>query len=193
MNTHHHPCAQPCLCAGMNPCQLQLYTTIRRLWVEHTLWTRALIISALNGLSDVDAVTTRLLRNPADFAQILQPYYGEQTAAQFEQLLADHLLIAAQWLQALQANDMQETQNQRDQWFANADDISLFLSEINPCWSFETWQMMLYEHLEIIERFTLHLLGGNYPQSVEQTDIMLLEVLEMADLMACGMIEQFCI
>lgn len=37
-----------------------------------------------------------ILRNPADFARALEPFYGRQIAAEFERLLTEHLVIAAE-------------------------------------------------------------------------------------------------
>jgi hypothetical protein len=58
--------------------QIQLSNTLRRLWIEHVLWTRFFIVSTAFNLPDLQAVTDRLLQNPADFASELKPLYGEQ-------------------------------------------------------------------------------------------------------------------
>jgi hypothetical protein len=64
--------------------QVQLSDTIRRLWMEHVLWTRFFIVSTAFNLPDLEVVTERLLQNPVNFARILKPFYGEKTAMQFE-------------------------------------------------------------------------------------------------------------
>jgi hypothetical protein len=50
----------------------------------------------VENLPDVDLVTERLLRNPQDFAVLLQSLYGDQIASEFKDLFTDHLVIAAE-------------------------------------------------------------------------------------------------
>ncbi|MGI5919989.1 MAG: hypothetical protein ACOX8N_10165 [Christensenellales bacterium] len=79
----------------VTPRQLQVMNTLRRLWMEHGLWTRSFIVSTAFSNADINDVTRRLLRNPADFAAVLIPFYGAQAARAFENLLMAHLQIAA--------------------------------------------------------------------------------------------------
>lgn len=76
-----------------------------KLWEEHVAWTRMTIISMAEDLADVDLVTKRLLRNPADIAASFRPLYGDEIAARFQSLLTDHLVIAAQLVKAAKAGD----------------------------------------------------------------------------------------
>ena len=100
---------------------------------------------------DLSDVTKRLLRNPADFAAVLKPYYGIQSAMAFNKLLTDHLLIAAQLVIAAKADDVEAVQQERRKWYANADAIAAFLASVNPYWNRADWQAMLYEHLKLTE------------------------------------------
>ncbi|HBE13212.1 MAG TPA: acetylglutamate kinase, partial [Clostridiales bacterium] len=60
--------------------QMQLCNTLRRLWMEHVMWTRSFILSTAFDSGDLDAVTKRLLQNPVDFAKAMNPYYGPKVA-----------------------------------------------------------------------------------------------------------------
>ncbi|WP_457945223.1 hypothetical protein [Caproiciproducens sp. LBM24188] len=68
-----------------------IFNTFRKLWTQHVMWTRSFIISTAADLGDLQPVTNRLLRNPADFAKALLPYYGEERAKQFSDLLTKQL------------------------------------------------------------------------------------------------------
>lgn len=46
------------------------------------------------------AVTDRILQNPKDFAQLFAPFFGMNIANQFQELLTQHLLIAADLVNA---------------------------------------------------------------------------------------------
>ncbi len=176
---------------GLNCRQLELSNTIRRLWNEHVLWTRLFILSTAFSLPDLQFVTERLLKNPDDFAKTLKPFYGEQTAAQFKQLLTDHLLIAAQLVNAAKAGNTAEADKQRKRWYANAEDISKFLASINCYWSEREWRKFLFEHLRITEDEAVFILTGQYAKSIKEYDDIQAEALIMADVMTCGIIRQF--
>ncbi len=175
----------------MTPKQLRLLNTLRRLWVEHVMWTRSFIVSTAFNLGDLEYVTRRLLRNPADFAEVLRPFYGDEKAATFNNLLTEHLAIAGQLVNAAKAGDTKTADEQRMKWYANADDIASFLSAINPYWSKNMWQTMLYNHLMMTENEAGQILTGQYDTSIGQYDAIQKEALAMGDYMANGIIRQF--
>jgi len=166
---------------------------MRRLWIEHVLWTRLFIESTAFNLPDLEPVTNRLLQNPVDFANELRPLYGEQTASQFKQLLTDHLLIAAQLVNAAKAGNTSEAEKQRKRWYSNAQDIAVFLASINPWWNVSQWRNLLFEHLRMTENEAVFILTGQYENGVKEYDNIQAEALIMADVMTCGIIRQFCL
>src|SRR5665647_1091651 len=50
----------------LSPTMVQLQGDLRKLWIDHTIWTRSYIVSALGGLDDQKDVLSRLLRNQQD-------------------------------------------------------------------------------------------------------------------------------
>ena len=171
--------------------QLQLSNTIRRLWMEHVLWTRLLILSTAFDLPDLNFVTDRLLQNPVDFATELKPLYGEQTAMQFERLLTDHFLIAGELVNAAKAGNSAEADAQRRLWYGNAEDIAIFLASINPFWSQSKWRELLFDHLRMTEDEAILILTGQYEKGIQKYDEIQQEALEMADVMTAGLVRQF--
>lgn len=164
---------------------------MRRLWIEHVLWTRFFILSAIFNLPDLESVTERLLQNPVDFADILRPFYGEQTALQFKRLFEDHLLIAAQLVNAAKAGNRAEIDEQRTIWYANAEDIADFLNSVNPFWSECEWKILLFDHLRMTEDDVNLILTCRYEKSITEYDAIQAEALKIADVMTCGIIRQF--
>lgn len=171
--------------------QLQLSNTMRRLWTEHVLWTRFFIVSTAFNLPDLQFVTNRLLQNPVDFAKALMPYYGEQTAMRFQQLLTEHLAIAGQLVNAAKAGNTAEADRQRKLWYANAEEIARFLASINPYWSEREWRDLLFDHLRMTENEAVLILTGRYEESIKEYDVIQAEALRIADVMAYGIIRQF--
>ncbi len=170
--------------------ELQLLETVRRLWMKHVFWTRLFIISAASNLPDIRPVTDRLLRNPKDFAAALRPLYGDRVAQTFDDLLTQHLTIAADLVNAAKAGNSALAAQKRAAWFANADSIAGFLAGINPFWNSETWRSMLYDHLRMTENEAVQTLNRRYAESIAQFDAIQEQALRMADEMGYGIIRQ---
>lgn len=175
----------------ITPRQLQLMNTLRRLWMEHVMWTRSFIISTAFNLPDLEYVTNRLLCNPDDFSDVLRTFYGAERAMIFENLLTEHLKIGAQLVNAAKAGDTATADEVRREWYDNADDIAEFLSEINPYWSRLAWQTMFYDHLKMTENEAGQILKGQYEAGIAEFDAIQRQALEMGDYMANGIIKQF--
>lgn len=169
---------------------LNIIKTFRNLWEQHGLWTRSFITSTAANLPDLQFVTERLLRNPTDFASVLQPFYGEKSK-EFEILLKNHLLIAAKLVNDAKKGDTNAVNNDRKNWYNNADQIAYFLSMINPYWSFQEWADMLHMHLKLVEDEATKRLKGEYAEDVALYDEIEEQALEMADVMSNGIISQF--
>ena len=167
--------------------------TMRMLWDQHVVWTRSFTISTAADLGDLDFVTKRLLRNPADFAEVLTPYYGRRIAARFEELLTEHLMIAANLVGDLKAGNTAAAAEENAKWYANADEIAAFLASINPCWTRREWTMMLHEHLKLTAEEATLRINGQYAADIMLFDSIQEQAAQMADTMALGIIKQFCI
>lgn len=178
---------------GYTQQQICLMNQLRQLWEQHVYWTRFFIISTAAELGDLEPVTNRLLRNPKDFAQLLEPFYGMEIARQFEELFTQHLLIAGDLVNAAKNQEVSKVDDTRKRWYKNADEIARFLSLINPYWNETKWRSMLYSHLEMTEREATLRLQGNYPADIKVFGDIENEALKMADYMFCGIIKQcFC-
>jgi len=171
--------------------QVDLRNHLRMLWEQHDVWTWSTIISLVFSLPITDAVVARLLRNPVDFEHALQPYYGARIAAAFRDLLREHLVIAADLVKAAKAGDNKAAAEAERKWYANADAIAVFLGNINPFWSQEQWRRMMFRHLELVKAEAVNMLTGRYEASIAAYDENEIHTLEMADIMAEGIIKQF--
>ncbi len=171
--------------------QVNLMNELRMLWEQHVHWTRSFIISTAANLGDLDAVTARLLRNPADFAKVLHLFYGRKDADRFQELFTQHLLIAADLVQAAKRGDAAAAEAARKKWYMNADDLSAFLAKINPFWNEAEWKEMFYSHLRMTEKEAVLRLAGSYDEDIKIYDMIEAEALEMADAMFLGIVKQF--
>lgn len=176
---------------GFSKSEVKLINDMRLLWEQHIAWTRMTIISIVFGLPDVVPVTNRLLRNPKDFAAALKPFYGDQIASKFSDLLTSHLTIAVEVVKAAKAGDNKAVADAEKRWYANADDIAALLGSINPYWSVKEWQSMLYEHLALVKAQAVNMLEKKYAEGVAVYDVYEKQAMMMADRMAEGIIRQF--
>jgi hypothetical protein len=171
--------------------EVDLMNNIRMLWEQHGAWTRMAINSMVFGLPDEELVTSRLLQNPVDFANALRFFYGEKIASKFSDLLKSHLVIAAQLVKAAKAGNNKSAIEAEKKWYENANEIAAFLNYINPYWSMESWKAMLHEHLALVKAEAVALLIKDYATSIKVYDKIEIQALEMADMMAEGIIQQF--
>lgn len=171
--------------------QINLMNELRKLWTEHVMWTRLFIISDLAGLPDLEVTTGRLLRNPSDFAKVLEIFYGKQKADTFQSLLEEHLKIASSIVNSAKEQNAKAVEQYSTLWYRNADQIAAFLAGINPCWSEDEWKNLLHDHLRMTADEVTARLSGQFVKDSHIFDMIWEQSLAMADYMASGMIKQF--
>lgn len=160
----------------------------RKLWEDHITWTRVVILGILNDLPGTHAHAARLLQNPNDMAHALRPFYGN--ADQLGALITDHLVIAAQILQAIR--DGQPTQNLIARWYANAHQIAIKMAQMNPqFWPFDEANRMWREHLDATVTEILAHHNRQFQVEVTAYNIVHRLALEMADFFSNGVMGQF--
>lgn len=171
--------------------QITLFNIYRKLWADHVFWIRAYIISTASDLDDIELVTQRLLRNPTDFALAFRNFYGMEKAKFLESLMKNHLLIAADLINDLKAGNMEEAYENRKKWQQNANKLITFLGQVNPQLQIRQFASLFNTHLKMTEEEALYRLNGKYDSDISTFDSIEAQALEMADLMAYGILNQF--
>ena len=168
------------------------HDAMRKLWEDHITWTRLTIVSLSNGLADTDPTVQRLLQNQDDIGDAIKPFYGDAAGEQLSALLRDHILIAAEIIQAAKNGDTAAQNDAIARWYANADDIAVFLNTANPKnWPLDEMKAMMKEHLDLTLQEAVAYLHGDYPASVTAYDQIHLQALDMADMLSTGIVRQF--
>jgi hypothetical protein len=172
--------------------QLAFHDAMRKLWEDHITWTRLYIVSAAAGLPDKDLTAQRLLQNQADIGNAIKPFYGDAAGEKLTSLLRDHILIAAKLIDAAKRGDTNAFTNAKSDWYANADDIAEFLHEANPDnWPLDHMRAMMKSHLDLTLKEAAARLNGDYAGDISAYDEVHLEILDMADMLSTGIINQF--
>jgi hypothetical protein len=168
------------------------HDAMRKLWEDHIAWTRLAIVSLANGLPDTQPTVDRLLQNQADIGNAIKPFYGEAAGDQLTALLKDHILIAAEIIQAAKAGDTAAQNDAITRWYANADAIAEFLHSANPeSWPLDEMKAMMHAHLDLTLQEAVDYLTGDHAGSITAYDQIHLQALDMADMLSGGIVRQF--
>jgi len=164
---------------------------MRRLWMDHTVYTRLYITSAFADLPDAQTVAGRLLKNQEDIGNAIVPYYGKDAGNKLTELLKEHIMIATEVVATAKAGDQQKFAEADKKWIANADDIAAFLGSANPNWPKKDAADLLHLHLQLIKEFATARLNKNYPEDIKKLDEYFTEGMLIADTLSEGIIKQF--
>src|SRR5262245_20210148 len=177
---------------ALSPKALALHDGMRKLWEDHITWTRLAIISLEGGTPDTDATVGRLLQNQVDIGNAVKPFYGESAGNALTQLLREHILIAAEVINAAKAGDQAKLADAQARWDANADEIAAFLNQANPrFWKLDVMKAEMHMHLKLTTDEAVAHLQGNWAADVAAYDAVHEHILHMADLLSDGLIKQF--
>src|SRR5687767_2136069 len=169
----------------------ELRTNMRVLWEDHVTWTRNVIFCIMDELPGTDQAVARLLKNQDDIGNAIKPFYGDAAGSQLTTLLREHITVAADLLKAAKAGNDPAFNAANTKWFANADEISVFLSNANPHWKLNDMKMMMHDHLKLTTDEAVARLKKDYAADVLAYEKVHTEILQMSDMLADGIAMQF--
>ena len=169
----------------------QLRMGMHKLWEDHIVWTRNVILNIMDDLPGTDQAVNRLLQNQDDIGNAVKPFYGEAGGKELTRLLREHITVAADLLTAAKASNNSAFEAANKKWFVNADEISGFLNKANPNWKLEDMKKMMHDHLNLTTEEAVARLKKDYTADVKAYDKVHDEILLMADMLTDGIIKQF--
>jgi hypothetical protein len=169
----------------------ELRDSMRRLWTDHVVWTRAYIVAATSNDPSASQAAARLMKNQEDIGNAVASFYGAAAGTKLTSLLKDHINIAVDVVSAAKMNDSAKLTDADRRWHANSAEIATFLSGANPNWPRETLRMMLDEHLRLTTDEAKARLEKRWTDDVRAFDRILDQALHMADALTDGIIKQF--
>ncbi|HEX2259695.1 MAG TPA: glycosyltransferase [Actinomycetota bacterium] len=168
-----------------------LNRAMHRLWVDHVIWTRQYVVSALNGHPDTEATAGRLLKNQEDIGNAVAGFYGPEGGVALTDLLKQHIMIAVDLVDAAIKGDQERFATEDKKWDENAAQIARFLGQANPYWPEKDVQDLLNLHLVLTRREVVARLNASWKEDVAAFDDILTEILTLADTLTAGIIQQF--
>lgn len=170
---------------------VELKTDMNKLWEDHIVWTRNVICCLVDNLPGSEQAVNRLLKNQEDIGNAIKPYYGEEAGNKLTTLLKPHITIAAEVVKAAKADNKTALENANKRWFANADEISTFLSKANPAWKLDEMKKMMHEHLKLTTDEAVARIKKDYTADVKAYDKVHDEILAMSEMLSMGIVKQF--
>ena len=169
----------------------ELKITMNKLWEDHITWTRNVILCLVDGVPGADQAVKRLMQNQVDIGNSVKPYYGDDAGNKLTELLKAHIAISADVVKYAKAGNKIALDSANKKWYANADEISAFLSKANPNWALADMQMMMNDHLKLTTDEAVQRIKKNYDADVVAYDKVHEEILKMSAMLAEGIIKQF--
>lgn len=169
----------------------ELRTNMRKLWEDHITWTRNVICCLVDNLPGTDQAVKRLLKNQDDIGNAVKPIYGNDAGSKLTAFLHDHITISADVVKAAKASDNEALDAANKKWYANADEISDFLSKANPNWKQDDMKKMMHDHLKLTTDEAVARIKKDYDADIAAYDKVHNEILEMSDMLTDGIVKQF--
>lgn len=130
----------------------RMRTDLCTLWSNHAKWTREFQVSRLAWLEGAAVVAeAQLLQNLQEIGEALKPYYGVDAGNRLIELLQEHHRIAVELTEAVQKGHREDTYKYRSDGHLNAEDLAIFLNQVNPNWPTEELKSRLDQYLELTE------------------------------------------
>jgi hypothetical protein len=170
---------------------VELRDGMDKLWEDHITWTRNVILCLVDETPGADQAVKRLLQNQVDIGNAIKPYYGEDAGNKLTELLKAHITISADVVNSAKTGNKTALDSANKKWYANADEISAFLSNANPAWALADMKMMMDDHLKLTTDEAVQRIKKNYDADIVAYDKVHEEILKMSDMLADGIIKQF--
>ncbi len=174
--------------------QVELTQALRLLWAQHMEWTYEAVTAYIaDAESDLTAATIdRLLQNQQDLGDAIGVYFGSEAGEQSAELLTEHIEGAIPVLDAALAGDEAALDTAIQDWYANSAEIGETIASLNPeHWDDDVFVEMLHAHIEQTVAYAADQVGGDYAQSIVDYDEAKHHMLELADVMAEGIVAEF--
>jgi hypothetical protein len=165
---------------------------MRALWEAHGTWTERAIVDFVGGLPDTNLVVARLLHNQVDIGNAVKPYYGAAAGNKLTALLKAHINAAVGVLSAAKSGNAHSVATAKAAFFANGNQVASFLHAANPHhWALPAMKSMMRIHLNQVIALAVDQLDGHYAAAIRLYGVYIDHIIDMADMLSTGIIQQF--
>lgn len=154
---------------------------LRKLFTDHVVYTNWLILVS-DDPEKAKEISARLLKNPTDFKNLLSPIIGKFISTNFEQLLSEHLKLAASLIPLLKEDSCQLLEKTIHQFYANGSEFARLLSTIDSAkLTFEYAKITFDTHLNFVLKLAVLHHRKKWDEYVKTYDLYYKHMLMFSD------------
>ncbi len=176
---------------GARPEEIDLNKDMRQGWNNHNLWTAMTLTALFNNLGNLDASGKRLEKTPEEISSVFEAFYAQPVVRQLRQLLSRHVELVGEYATALKSDNRERAEQLEMQLNQNAEQIARLLTNMNPEYDYEELSRLLRKHVSMLKDIMMADLNGEYEKSVRLMDENEAHLMELADALTEGLVEQF--
>lgn len=165
---------------------VNLVNEMRYLWLQMVIWSRAYIDNCTAKPEALYPVYERLHLVPMGFYNYMNLFFGQGIAEQFLQLMAQHIVIFGELVNALTAGDQHAANLSRSAWHGNSKNISEFMVHLSRRWDYNEWADLLNKYQKMLIDGTIATLTNDRRKEIIIYDRLQSHSLRIADYMSKG-------
>jgi hypothetical protein len=179
-----------CRCsADMEPVSIPRHKdALRKLFTDHAVFTKMLIVAFLDSRPEADVTQTRLLRNQREIGVFFGSFLGIEAGVAIGNLFTEHIKLAAEVLATIKSNSNLDPVIKRV--FGNVRDVAIALSTLPDSHaSYDEVYKEFGRHNEfVVEIAKLHY-AGKYKEEIDVYDRYYVHMLHFSNILYKGLIE----
>jgi hypothetical protein len=168
----------------------ELKIDMNKLCKDHVARPRNVIFCLVNGLPGTERAVKLLMQNRVDIGNAVKPCYDNDAGNKLAELLKADITISSDPVKSAKAVNKTALDTANKKWYANADEISAFLSTANPNPPLADVQMMMNDHLKLTTDEADQMEKKDYDADVFAYDKVQNEILKMSAMLADGIINK---
>jgi hypothetical protein len=169
---------------------MNLINDFRALWSDISVYLRGYIMSATLGNEALaNAYSRRTYLIPEQFKAKLTPFFGPIAGEKVQELVSNMLLNFQLLVKAYINQDEELANSKTIDTYNSINELSQFLSEINPYWGEEQWRKLLSQLLEMGLNELSAIVNGDYDLVLLLMDNTIKQSQMIGDYMAKGLLE----
>jgi len=171
--------------------ETEFKNNMSKLSEDHIMWTRNNVLCLVDDMPGKDESIKRLMKNQVEIGLIMKQFYGDKVGNDLAYLLKDHVSIFAELVTASDKGSREMINDATIRWYKNGDEIAELFCNINPYWKLEAMQVMIKNHLKLMNDLAVQRIVRNWAEEIVAYDKLHTDILKIADMLSEGIIKQF--